>query len=343
MPTPVAMTLQDWTKLRAPRGGVAHVSNVLTQRLDVIDQMLWMEGNLDTGHRTTVTTGLPDVYWRSYNLGIPSSKMTTAQVDESCAKMESHSEVDRELADLGGNAGQVRALRANHFIESMGQKYLETLFYGNAAVGDGFTGLAPRYSTTAAGNGGNVLKGGGTTGSQTSLWLLCLSPETIFGIFPRGMQAGLVTRDLDVQLIRRIDANQVERTFEAYVEIFKWDVGLVVADWRYAVRICNLDVAQLQGLSGAVGGPTVTTNVLHSALKAIDILPSQNMGKCMFIGNRLVKNAITRIGAEKSSAAGAVTFQAAANQFGNQRAQMAIQGIPFYVCDKLLNTEGVVA
>jgi hypothetical protein len=340
MPTPIAMSLVDWQKTRAPRGGLASVTNVLSQRLDVVNQMLWVEGNLDTGHRTTIATGLPDVYWRSYNLGIPSSKMTTAQVDEACAKMESHSECDRELAELGGNAAQYRALRANHYIESMGQKFLETLFYGNASIGDGFTGLAPRYSSTLAGNGQNVLKAGGTTGNQTSLWLVCLSAETIFGIFPRGMMAGLVTRDLDVQLIRRVDAAAVERTFEAYVEIFKWDVGLCVADWRYGVRICNLQVADLQGLSGTQT-PTNTNNILHSILKAIDILPSQNMGKCMLIGNRLVKNTITRIAAEKSSAA--VTFDKAANQFGDQRQQqMYVQGIPYFICDKLLNTEGLV-
>ncbi len=339
MVTPVAMSLLDWSKTRAPRGGVAQVINVLSQRLEVVEDALWTEGNLDTGHRTTITTGLPDVYWRSYNLGIPSSKMTTAQVDESVAKMESHSECDRELAELGGNAAQYRALRANHYIEAMGQMYLQTLFYGNASLGDGFTGLAPRYSSTAAGNGQNIILGGGA-GTSTSLWLLCWSPETIFGIFPRGMQAGLVVRDLDVQLIRRTDPVElIERTFEAYVEIFKWDVGLVVADWRYAVRIANLDVAALKALSGTQA-PATTTNVLHSMLKAIDILPTQNMGKCVFVGNRLVKNAITRIAAEKSSSA--VTFETAANQFGQQRQTMAIQGIPFRICDKILNTEGVV-
>ncbi len=341
MVTPVAMNLLDWTKTRAPRGGVATVANVLSQRLDILQDALFVEGNLDTGHRVTVTTGLPDVYWRSYNLGVPSSKMTTAQVDEQCAKMESHSEADRELADLGGNPGAYRALRANHFIESMGQKLAETAVYGNAAIGDGFTGLAPRYSAFAAGNGGNIVNGGGSTANaQTSVWLLCFSPETIFFTFPRGMQAGLVTRDLDVQLIRRVDANGVERTFEAYVEIFKWDVGLVVADWRYAVRICNLQVADLQGLSGTQV-PTGTGNVLHSVLKAIDILPSQNMGKCILMGNRLVKNAIVRIAAEKSSAA--VLFQNAANQFGQQRSELTIQGIPFRINDKILNTESVVS
>ena len=48
--------------------------------------MLWVEGNLPTGHKTTVRTGLPQAAWRLLNYGVPKSKSTTAQVVEHAAQ-----------------------------------------------------------------------------------------------------------------------------------------------------------------------------------------------------------------------------------------------------------------
>jgi hypothetical protein len=67
--------------------------------------MIWREGNLPTGHRTTVRTGLPSVFWRLLNQGVSPSKSTTVQIDEATGMLEAWSEVDVDLAkrDRGGS------------------------------------------------------------------------------------------------------------------------------------------------------------------------------------------------------------------------------------------------
>jgi hypothetical protein len=33
--------------------------------------------------------------------------------------------------------------------------------------------------------------------------------------------------------------------YQALRSLYQWDNGLVVKDWRYVVRICNIDVSNL--------------------------------------------------------------------------------------------------
>ena len=55
------LTLADWAKRLDPDGRVETVVEMLSQTNEILADMLWLEGNLPTGHRTTVRTGLPSV------------------------------------------------------------------------------------------------------------------------------------------------------------------------------------------------------------------------------------------------------------------------------------------
>jgi len=59
-------TLADWAKRLDPAGETVttDIVELLAQSNPVLEDMLFMEGNLPTGHRTTVRTGLPSVAWR---------------------------------------------------------------------------------------------------------------------------------------------------------------------------------------------------------------------------------------------------------------------------------------
>ena len=92
------LTLADWAKRLDPDGKVPVVAELLSQSNEILEDAVFMEGNLPTGHRVVIRTGLPTVYWRAINQGIPTSKSTTAQVDEACGMLEAYSEVDKDLA-----------------------------------------------------------------------------------------------------------------------------------------------------------------------------------------------------------------------------------------------------
>src|SRR5262245_18558993 len=143
------LTLLDWAKRLDPDGKVPTIVELLKQTNEILEDMSWVEGNLPTGHRTTVRTGLPAVAWRLLNQGITPSKSTTAQIDEQAGMLEAWSEVDKDLALLNGNIGSFRLSEAKAFIEAMNQEMAQTLFYGNAGLApEEFTGLSVRYSTT---------------------------------------------------------------------------------------------------------------------------------------------------------------------------------------------------
>ena len=136
-----ALTLADWAKRTDPEGRVPVVAELLSQTNEILEDCLFVEGNLPTGHRVVIRTGLPTVYWRALNQGIQNSKSTTAQVDESCGILEARSEVDKDLAELNGNTAQFRLSEDQAFLEAMNQTQASTLFSANAVPTANFSPL----------------------------------------------------------------------------------------------------------------------------------------------------------------------------------------------------------
>src|SRR5215469_18727399 len=89
-----AITYADWARRVDPDGKVALIVELLSQTNEILDDMLVREGNLPTGHRTTVRTGIPSATWRLFNYGVPTTKSTTAQITDSCGMLETYSVVD---------------------------------------------------------------------------------------------------------------------------------------------------------------------------------------------------------------------------------------------------------
>jgi hypothetical protein len=97
-----------------------------------------------------------------------------------------------------------------------------------------------------------VIDAGGTGSDNTSIWIVTWGPNTAHGIFPMGKISGLQHWDLSAQFpngMRVQDANG--NYYQAYVDHFKWECGLTVRDWRYCVRIANIDVSDLSTGSAA--------------------------------------------------------------------------------------------
>ena len=238
-------TLLDVAKRLDPDGKIAIIAELLSITNEIQTDMAYVEGNLPTGNRTTVRTGLPTVAWRLLNGGITPSKSTTAQIDEQCGILEAWSEVDPDLADLNGNRGQYRLSEAKAFIEAMNQENASVLFYGNSGLNpEKFTGLAPRYSSLSGGNAQNIIDGGGTGSDNASVWLVGWGDNTVTGIYPKGSTAGLQHNDYGEVTIQNSTAIGTSR-MRALQERFQWKCGIALKDWRYVVRLCNIDVSNL--------------------------------------------------------------------------------------------------
>lgn len=217
-------TLADVAKRTDPDGSTADIVELLMQTNEVLTDMQWKEGNLTTGHRTTVRTGLPTVAWRLLNDGVQPSKSTTAQIDEACGKLEAWSEVDVAVANLNGNTAEFRLSEATAFIEAMNQEFSSTLFYGNSSTApEEFTGLSIRYSDPSATNGSNVIDAGGGGNDNMSIWLISWGMQTIHGIFPKGSTAGLQHHDHGEQTIETVGGSAAGKRMRAYQDQWVWD------------------------------------------------------------------------------------------------------------------------
>jgi len=252
MSTNVYPNLVDWARRADPDGAIAIIAEMLSQCNEVMKDMIWQEGNLPLGHKTTVRVGLPQGVWRAANQGVPSSKSLTAQFQDSIGELVDYSIVDKSIANLNGNVAKFRYSEDMAHVEGLSQQVASALFYSNeATTPTAFTGFSPRYNTTntsTAKNAVNVLDAGGQSNSNLSIWLVGWGDHTTFGIFPKGSQAGLVYEDKG-DVVPAYDSNG--NRFEAYTSLFQFKLGLCVKDWRYNVRIANVDTttAGLQGVT----------------------------------------------------------------------------------------------
>lgn len=327
------LTLVDYAKRLTPDGSVeTQIAELLTETNEILTDMPWMEANQTTGHRTTIRTGLPTVTWGKLNAGIPASKSTTVQVDESIGMLEGLSKVDERLLKLGGNEAATRMSEAVSFIDAMNEEFAGTVFYGDDTTApEEFLGLAPRFSTiSGATNGQNVLSGGGAGSDNTSIWLVGYGPQSFYGIFPKGSKAGLDRVDLGTQLVDDDSGNH----YTAKVEKFTWSGGVCLKDWRYVVRIPNIDVSNLIAESSAA-------DLLKLMYRALYRLPSFSNCKPVFYCNRTVMSMIGIQGLGKSS--GAVKVEEALNQFGKPQTTTTFLGVPVRICDQILNTEATIS
>ena len=328
----LAVTLQDVAKRLDANGKVDKIVELLTQSNEILEDMVFMEGNLPTGHKTTIRTGLPTVAWRLLNYGVPNSKSGTAQVTDTCGMMEAYAEIDKSLADLNGNTAEFRLSEDKAFLEAMNQEFCKTLFYGDTSVNpEKFVGLAPRYSAlSGAPSSENVISGGGSS-NLTSIWLYGMSDTTIHGIYPKGSVAGIKHTDLSAGMpegVTLTDANGGK--YQGYRTHYKWDCGLTVRDWRYAVRIANIDVTALtkNAASGA--------DLIDLMTQALELIPNPGSVKLAFACNRKIRSFLRRQIQNKT------VYNLTAETVAGKRVVM-FDGVPVRRCDQILSTETQVS
>lgn len=321
-------TLLDVTKRLDPEGKIDQIAELLTQTNEVLEDMVWMEGNLPTGHRTTVRTGLPTPTWRKLYGGVNPTKSTTAQVTDSCGMLEAYAEVDKALADLNGNTAAFRLSEDAAHIEGMNQEMASTLFYGNeSSEPEAFTGFAPRFNSKSAENKINLIDGGGASGQTdcTSIWLVVWGANTVHGIYPKASMGGLQMTDKGQITIENMDGNGGRA--EGYRTHYRWDCGLTVRDWRYVVRIHSIDKSTLLGDIGSG-----SADLYDLISQAFEVVPNLAMGRACLYGNRLIKSYLRRQATKKVSST--LTLDQVAG-----KAVLSVDGIPFKRCDAITNTE----
>jgi len=321
-------TLADVAAMLDPNGEIATIVEILkTSSNDVLSSLTFQEGNLPTGHQSSVRTGIPTPTWRKLYGGVQPTAGSVAKVVDSIGMLEDYAEVDKALADLNGNTAAFRMQEDTAHLQGMNDTMASTLFYGNEGVTpEAFTGLSPRFNSLGAANGLNIIDAGGTGSDNTSIWLCVWGPTTGFGIYPKGSRAGLQREDKGQVTIENVDG--AGGRMEAYRTHYRWDVGLSIRDWRYFVRIANIDVSDLSVAANQA-------KLVDYMIMATERIPSFGVGRAAFYCNRGVREKL-RLGMLSKTA-----YNLSWESVEGKRV-LTFDDIPVYRTDALLNSEARV-
>jgi hypothetical protein len=328
------VTLADHAKRLDPDGKIASVVELLSQSNQLLQDAHWEQGNLPTGHRYTSRVALPGVGFRRFNEGTPFTKSRTAQLDETCGMITAKSALDCQLSKLNDNSAAFRASEDAAFLQAMNNQVEQSLFYSSTLTApEEIMGLTPRFASTTQAMGGSQIVlndvASETDGSdQASIWFVGWGPRKVYGIFPKGSQAGLEAIDMGVQYV--LDSGGTN-TYRAYVTEFNWRLGLVVEDFRYVSRVANIDTSVL-----AATGATDYT-LIPAMIRAYHKIYKPSECNLVCYMNRTVA---TYLHLQAASKVVPITFSVDAI---SGRPVMNFMGVPIHITDGLNVVETEIA
>lgn len=331
-----APTLLDFSKREDMAGKIMEIIEVIEPTNEILQDIPWVEGNLPTGHKTTIRSGYPTPTWRLLNYGVQPTKSQTTQVVDTCGMLEARAVVDKKLADLNGNTAAWRLGENKAHLIGMGNTLASAIFYGNQAIDpEKITGFSPRFTApvaTATAAGYNMIDGGAVDGQTDclSIWLVGWGEQTVHGIYPKGSQSvGWTHQDFnDVTLY---DTNTPPGEYQGHKSVYSWDVGLSVRDWRYVVRICNIDSSTLT--RDAATGP----DLLSLMVQALERVADLNTARFAFYVPRKIRSYLRSQEIAKVKAGGGLTFENI-----NGRHVLMFEGIPVRRCDALVTETAIL-
>ena len=275
-------TLLDVSTRFTADGKPLPVAELLNKTNPAFSDIPFMEANSALGHQTSARQALPATALRRINGGVKPTKSQFGNIVESMGLFSALGQVDSKLVDLAGDKAAFRASENKGHIESMGQRFFQSMFYGDPLVTpEDFLGLAPRLASLGSSLVANqILDAGGNDTDLTSIYLVGWGEGSVMGIYPKGTQAGIVHKDMGEELVD--DPSQVGAKYPALRDWFELDAGISVQDYRNVVRIANIDLSNLT-FNAATGA-----NLISLMVMAVEMMNNPDGLNPVFYGPRKV-------------------------------------------------------
>lgn len=318
------------------------VIEILNRQNPVLDDAIATQCNMDAVHRHMIRTGLPSVAWGRLYQGVPQSKATMQQVDDTTGFLEAMSGVDVRLLALASDPAKARLVDSAPYLEAMNQEMATGIFYHDTATTpEKFKGLAARlnaYNTNPPDPAkphvsNQVIHGGGAGSDNTSIWFVTWGDHATSLLYPKGMKAGITIQDKGEQ--RVLDA--AGNPYYVKETMFNWHIGLFMKDWRYNARVANIDVSDMR--AGTVDLWALMRKAYYRLQsRRVDAISSR-------IAIYMNRDVLEILDAQSSDRA---LLAANPNYTGLGHAQVegkevrTYRGIPIRETDSILNTEALV-
>ncbi len=296
-----------------------------------MDDMGWVQCNSGENHESKYRTSLPSAHFRMVNDYIPRGKSTTQKQIDTTGSIEAWAEIDAEFIDGSAAEGKGAAIRideAKATIMGVGNTSASMMLYGSLAEDPrAFDGLATRYgrlSDNKESIGYNIIDAGGSASNNTSIWLVNWSPQTIYGIYPKGGTVGVDRQDFG----RSIDKNSDGDGRPVYQDYYTRKLGLCIEDWRSTVRIANIDVDMLTSGSAAADIIDLLTDAYYKIPNVVRSISTVNP---VIYCSTAVAAALTKQSQEKTSPVVIDNSQG--------KPVKSFWGYKIKECDAIVNTE----
>lgn len=326
------VTLADVAKSKDKK--IGKVAEVLIKENQMLQDIPYMAMNMGTYHMESIRSDLPDVYYRKANQAIPASKTKIEERTFRAAHFESKSQMDLKVASRGGTDRIAfnRWNQAQGHIQAMANEHGALTLYGSLEDSpQKAPGFFDIYSSlnTAQETSKQIIDAGGVGNDNCSILMVHWGEQSIFGVYPNDTTAGLKREDHGKVKIQALDVNGNAGEFWGWEESFEIDHGLVVKDYRQAVRIANIDVSALAAGNGA--------DLIDKMISGVHKIHNPSNGKGMIYVNRTVETFLDKQARRDVGGGGGLTY---ANYQGSE--VLMFRGRPVRRCDLLLDSEDAV-
>ena len=211
----------------------------------MIKDAVYQQCNDGSTHDVVVVNGLAEAQFRAYYEGVKPSTGRTTQVKLTTGMLESRGLADKKLVDKHKNPAKFRLVLNKTHIEAMNNTMQKEIIYGVKTKGGKFNGLATCYNSISNDKnkvGYNVVNAHGTGDNLTSIYMVSWGDTGTSFIYPdaENDNGGLKHTAKPADTVRNEDGTE----YEAYRDIYEWDLGLCVANWKSGGRIANIDVSK---------------------------------------------------------------------------------------------------
>lgn len=303
-------------------------ANILARKCPLIRMLPMVPSNQIMSNIDARRTYLPTPGTRRFNEGVAISASHKTPFTDPIAMVEDYSEVDYSLWKIQNDPISWRQDEDQAKVEGLTQKMEDLVLYGNLATDPGgINGLTTRFNSLNRRPNGDttwpihIINQGGGGGDTTSVWVMEMGKNKVYGIYPKNLPGGLSIEDLGKVTVNT-NTLATPKYMEALRTHFAWYFGLVVKDERCVQRLCNVEV------SG-------TTNVFDedNLIRLINRLPSEGTAPgTIILVSMTVKEYLDIRAKDKNN----VRYESD-NVWGGMVTKF--RGIPVYRAEKLSETE----
>lgn len=286
------LTLLDLAKSQDPDGNLAKVIELQTRTEEFLLDMNFKQGNLDTGHRTTIRTGVPEATLRMFNEYVAPTKGTKAQVTFETTMADTWLEADAELVKLAPSPELFMAQESMANLEGLARTIADTVIYGNHKLNPReCTGIMDYYSDSTAESGENLILAGGSGSDNASILFVGWSDMTVSGIVPKRAPTGLQVQDFGEQTVSDSSGGRLRVRQMKMNQHF----GLAVEDWRYAGRVANIDRSVL------AANPLTAYDLPDLMFTLLDRVKDSGLTRGAFYMDKTIREALRKQLANRTS------------------------------------------